>query len=60
VTRQFIFYGTDGSVVEKLSDNNRGHKVVRTGGEWWIIIKVGEEFRIARTLKFEYLNTSMV
>lgn len=56
VLRQFKFYH-QGELIETLNDNAGKIRPLRINGEWWIVVKVGNETRIARTRCYEYLST---
>jgi hypothetical protein len=56
VRRSFEFY-YKGEKIETLNDNGGKLRPLRVGGEWWLIVTVGNEQRIVRTTQYEYLST---
>lgn len=56
VLRQFKFYH-QGKLIETLNDNAGKLRPLRVNGEWWLLITVGGEVRVARTSCYEYLST---
>jgi hypothetical protein len=56
VLRQFKFYHK-GKLIETLNDSSGKLRPLRIDGEWWLVLRVGDNRRVVTTRCYEYLST---